>query len=186
MTHHFCSIIRFSAALILLTSVTSGCANLYTLPDAPAKSEWVAYDDLLPENEEEKVQRFIESKRAAIKLYAALASHDFEEAIDFMATDTVAFLSEAADGRGPVAALESGKIYKDGKEFDFNPADVFYIENLSDIRDDFGKEEQKENKKRKELFAVNSNGQARRIVMILEQDRWKFYATSIDSPILKE
>ncbi|MBO4350667.1 MAG: hypothetical protein J6A01_06975 [Proteobacteria bacterium] len=154
---------------------------MYTLPDAPPKAEWQTTEQKPQETQEDIVRRFLDSKRAAIQCYAALADGDWERAMSYMSAQTQAFFENHSNGNGASSVFETNTIYSDaGEELAFDPVGDVFIRDLADIRDDFGGRQDDESQTRKVLYAVSASGQARELVFILEEDKWR-----LDSPHLK-
>lgn len=158
---------------------------MYSLPDAPPKSEWVEAQET-EESPEVVMRRFLDAKRSAIQCFAALADHNWEKAMHWMSADTLAFFEEHSNDQGAQAAFESGTIWMDGEAMSFDAVGDVFIHELADIRDDFGERKDNESKTRKVLYAVSASGQAREIVFVLEDDRWVLEKTEISSDLLSE
>ncbi len=165
--------------------LASGCVKMYTLPDAPPESEWVAADEP-EENPEDVVRRFLDAKRAAIQCYAAIASSNWDKALEWMSSNTKAYFEAHSNGEGAKAVFENQTIWIDGESMSFDPVGDVFIRDLNDIRDDFADRSDKESKTRKVLYAVSSGGIAREIVFVLEDDTWRLEMTDISTELLAE
>jgi hypothetical protein len=173
------------AALLCLSLWTLvGCGpSLYELPAPPPADTWRAFDRQLEETEEERVRRFLAAKSAAIQAFAALQGGEFEEALGLMSQETRNFFEDSSGGRGALVVLQTGLIMVAGEESRFDPVADIFIEDLQDIRDDFGQSEA-ETPRRKELYAISRSGKARKIVMIFEADGWRLHSPFLKTPLL--
>lgn len=158
---------------------------MYTLPDAPPKSEWTETQEA-EESPEIVMRRFLDAKRAAIQCFAALADHNWEKAMHWMSSETNAFFEAHSNDQGAAEVFENGTIWLDGEAMSFDPVGDVFIHELADIRDDFGERKDNESKTRKILYAVSSSGQARELVFVLEDDRWVLEKTEISPDLLTE
>jgi len=156
--------------------------SLYDLPVAPPKDEWVDSQDAVEEDEEVLVRRFLDSKRAAITVYGALQSKDWDKALDQMSQETQNFLESSAPDGVAATALETGTLMVNGKEESFDVVGDFFVTNLEDIVDDLEGQAENETTKRKELYALSRDGQARKLIFIFEAGAWKFHSPFIRAP----
>lgn len=156
---------------------------MYTLPDPPPQSEWVEARQA-EEDPEIVAQRAIDAKRAAIQCYAALASKKYDRALELFSQETVQAFEEASDGLGAVEAMASGVLVIDGEKQAFDSIGDVFINGLTDIRDVFGERKDEEGPSRHVYYAVDANGKAREIVLILENEQWRIHRPKIFSPIL--
>lgn len=170
-------------AVIAMTA--AGCVKMYTLPDAPPKSEWQVVE-APTESPEEAMRRFLDAKRAAIQCFAALAEGSWYRAMTWMSANTVAFFEEHSNGQGAASVFENKTLWIDGKEIEFDPVGDVFIRDLNDIRDDFGSRKDEETADRKVLYAIGSSGSARQIVFVREEDRWRLEMTGIVFDLLTE
>lgn len=171
--------------LISVFILTTGCAGMYSLPPAPPESEWKAIEEE-PESQEDIIRRFLDAKRAAIQCYAALADNNWTGALSWMSADTVAYLEEHSNGEGAESVLENGTLYLNDEKTTFDPVGDVFIRGLNDIRDDFGGRSDNESATRKVLYAVSASGQAREIVFIYENEKWRLDKTDFQSELLTE
>lgn len=179
-------LIRHAVVLPALVGlVTSACSGLYTLPDAPPREEWVDLGAAEPVDEQELVRRFLEAKRVAIAVYAAMRARDWATVLDNLSQETVAFLEDASGGAGAKAVLESGQLSIAGQSVEFDPAADFFIAELEQIEDEYPGQEESETPRRKELYVIDGSGRARKVVFILEADRWRFHSPFLKTPILE-
>ena len=158
---------------------------MYTLPDAPPESEWKAPEQP-KESQEELTKRFRDAKRAAIQCYAALADSKWSTALEWMSEETIQFYNTHSNGEGAESVFENGAIFIDGETKSFDPVGDVFIRGLTDIRDDFGGRVDDEGKTRKVLYAISSSGQAREMVFIYENEKWRLDAPQFQSPLLTE
>ena len=179
--HH---LIRFILPVVACL-VSVGCVRMYTLPDAPPKSEWVAAQEQ-EEDPDVVMRRFLDSKRAAIQCFAGLADHNWDKALSWMSQNSKDFFENHSNNQGAASAFENGTIWIDGEEMSFDPVGDVFIHDLSDIRDEFAGRIDDESKTRKVLYAVSSSGQAREIVFVLEDEKWVLEKTDISSELLTE
>lgn len=156
---------------------------MYTLPDAPPKEEWVK---ALPpqESPEEAAKRYLDAKRSAIQCFAALADEKWTKALSWMTDDSVDLLRNLAVDGNLEASLAAHQLQRDGDVFAFDPVNDVFIAGLTDIRDEFGDQIDDENESTKILYAVGRSGDARRVVVVLENDQWKIKLTQIPIPLL--
>ncbi len=163
-----------------------GCVRMYSLPDAPPKSEWQSVAETPKESPEELVRRFLDAKRAAIQCYAALADRRFDDASEWMSKESVDFFNAHSNGDGLAQAFEDGHLFFDGEEVPFDPVADVFIGQLTDIRDDFGGREDAESAARKVLYAVSASGTARELVFVYEDDKWRLDCPHAPKDLLTE
>ena len=163
-----------------------GCVRMYSLPDAPPKSEWKSVAEAPKESPEELMRRFLDAKRAAIQCYAALADGRFDDASEWMSRSTVDFFNAHSDGAGLAQAFEDDHLFFDGEEQPFDPVADVFIGQLTDIRDDFGGREDAESATRKVLYAVSASGKARELVFVYEDDKWRLDCPHAPKDLLTE
>ncbi len=174
-------------AVLFVIFAIFGCTRMYTLPDAPPRAEWQSTEQKPQETQEDIVRRFLDSKRAAIQCYAALADGDWERAMSFMSAQTRAFLENHSNGNGAASVFETNTIYSDdGEELAFDPVGDVFIRDLTDIRDDFAGRQDDESQTRKVLYAVSTSGKARELVFILEDDKWRLDSPNLQFDLLTE
>lgn len=171
--------------LVVALSMLS-CTRLYTLPDAPPKEQWQSHAIEEAENPDDITMRQLEAKRAAIQVYAALSSKDWEKAVGLMSAETVELLSSGAKSKKAADALAQGYLDIRDQNIPFDPVADVFIANLSDIRADFGTNTPESSKTRQILYAVGDKGTARKIAMIKEGGRWVLHSPTIKSPIIEE
>lgn len=118
------------------------------------------------------------SKKVAIELYAALSDKKWPEALAMMSQETRNFLEDSSNGKGALGALEAGELAFAGQVARFRPAADFFIADLAGIKDALpNAPAENETKLRKELYAINSDGQARDL-FIYEADAWRFHSSN--------
>ncbi len=166
--------------LVLLLTACGG--GLYDLPPAPPASEWVSFQEQREESDEERVRRFLDAKRAAIQIYAALAEGRWERAVELMSQETVAFFEDASNGAGAEAVLAAGVLSFGDEQIPFDPLVDLFIADLEDLRDEVEGQVEAETRRRKELFAISRQGQGRKIIMIYERDGWRLHSPFIRTP----
>lgn len=167
---------------VAVAILTMGCGDIYTLPDAPPRESWVDLDAPEEEDEQAKLRRFLDAKRTAIKVYSALQKGDWDTVIDNVSQETRAFLEDGSGGAGARAALESGQLDIAGQQVDFDPAADFFIDDLQQIEDTLPGQEEDETTRRKELYVINSAGEARKVLFIYEGDQWVFHSPFLRTP----
>lgn len=172
-------------ALSSLSLLAASCANLYTLPDAPPQTEWKKVE-AQKESPEELMRRFLDAKRAAIQCFAALADSNWAGAMSWMSHNTVAFFETHSNGAGAAAAFESKQLHIGNEIVEFDPVGDVFIHHLTDIRDEFGNREDEENATRKVLYAISASGQARQLVFVYEDERWRLNSPGIKTELLSE
>src|SRR5690606_24493009 len=155
---------------------------LYELTPPPPKDEWVDVNAVEEEDEEAKVRRFLDAKRAAIKVYGALQQGDWDTALENMSQETRSFLEDASGGEGAAVTLERRELLVSGQQVPFDPIADFFISDLADIRDEVPGQEEAETPRRKELYAVSREGEARKVLFIYEADRWVFHSPFVRTP----
>jgi hypothetical protein len=171
--------------LVILFSILGCGPALYDLPPAPPKEQWISFSSADPEDKQGSVERFLASKKVAIELYAALSDKKWPEALAMMSQETRNFLEDSSNGKGALGALEAGELAFAGQVARFRPAADFFIADLAGIKDALpNAPAENETKLRKELYAINSDGQARKILFIYEADAWRFHSPFLGTPIL--
>ena len=176
-------IVILSFVLAAVMGVT-GCVRMYSLPDAPPKSEWQTVEQQKKETPEDAMRRFLDAKRAAIQCFAALADGNWDKAMTWMSADSVSFFESMSNGQGAAAVFESRTLWTEDGEIAFDPVGDVFIRDLADIRDEFGNRQDNETETRKILYAVNSEGMAHEIVFVFEEDRWRLDMTNIQFDLL--
>ena len=174
---------RQLALMVCIITAVPGCTRMYTLPDAPPEQEWTA----APKKEvsqEELTRRFLDAKRAAIQCFAALADRNWVGAMAWMSARTVTYFDVHSASGGAAGAFDAQTLMIDGAEVSFDPVADIFIGSLADIRDDFGGREDDESEFRKVLYAVSRTGEARAMVFVYEDERWKLDAPFVRSEIL--
>lgn len=172
--------------LTVLAAILASCGpSIYDLPVAPPKDEWVDSQDAIEEDEEVRIRRFLDSKRVAITVYGALQSKDWGKALDQMSQETQNFLENGAGDGVAATALESGVLKLNGKEEPFDVVGDFFVSNLEDIVDELEGQSENETTKRKELYALSRDGQARKIIFIYEAGAWKFHSPFIRTALIE-
>jgi hypothetical protein len=163
-----------------------GCGRaLYKLPDAPPKEQWehLNADDV--DDKQGSVERFLAAKRVAIDVYGALLEERWADALPLMSQETRNFLEDTSGGKGAVAALAAGELVLSGQVAKFRPPSDFFITEMVGLKDALpNAPTENETKLRKELYAVNARGQARKVLFIYEADGWRFHSPFLGSPIL--
>ena len=175
----------FLCALVALPIAASGCVKMYTLPDAPPKSEWETAE-VAKESPEEALRRFFDAKRAAIQCYSALADKKWDKAFGYMSRRTLAMFRGLANGRELADVFAQGTVWVDGEEMAFDPVGDVFIHGLTDIRDEFGGRKDREDEKRRVLYAIGSDGKAREIVFVFEEDKWRLDMQEFQHELLTE
>lgn len=168
-----------------ISATLAGCVRLYTLPDAPTESEWV-HAEGAQESPEEATRRFLEAKRAAIQCFAALADGKWEKALGWMSQQTKRFFASHSNGGEAIDVFEKKSIWIDGEELAFDPVGDVFIGDLVDIRDEFGGRKDKEDEKRRVLYAVSASGKARALVFVYEEDKWRLDLNDFELALLTE
>ena len=157
---------------------------MYSLPDPPPKDEWVKAQKQ-QESPEEAMKRYIDAKRSAIQCFAALADEKWSQALSWMTDDSIDFLRKHAIDGDLEASLAAHKLQQNGDIIPFDPVNDVFIAGLADIRDEFGdRTDDEEDDSTKILYAIAKSGDARRIVVVLEDNRWKVKLTEIPNPLL--
>ena len=172
-----------AAALALTTLGATACGpGIYELPDPPPKDEWVDVHATEDESDEVRIRRFLDAKRVAISTYAALQSRDWDTALNNMSQETRAFLQDASGDNNPASALESGQLLVGDQTITFDPVADFFIAGLEDLRDEMPGKTESETLKRKEIYAIGSDGKARKVVFIVEGEAWRFHSPFVRTP----
>lgn len=174
---------RYIAILSFVSIACAGCTRMYSLPDPPPKDEWVKAQKP-QESPEEAMKRYIDAKRSAIQCFAALADEKWSQALSWMTDDSVDFLRKHAIDGDLEASLAAHKLQQNGDIIPFDPVNDVFIAGLADIRDEFGDRTDDEDDSTKILYAIAKSGDARRIVVVLEDNRWKVKLTEIPNPLL--
>ncbi len=169
--------------LICLASLASACASVYTLPPPAAQPETVS---LIPgEDERAKERLYLEARAAILRLNQLLASKRYREALGQMSQETRDFLTfTSPDPKAQVPAeitLAQGKLMlKGGQEIVIEPGAFLLAADLSNLKDSVEGQAEQETPRRKEIFAVQPDGKARRIVMIREGAQWVLHRVSAE------
>ncbi len=171
--------------ICLVTLAACGCTRMYTLPDAPPKAQWQATEEA-KESPEDVMKRFLDAKRAAIQCFAALADGRYDTALTWMSAETNTWFDAHSGGKGAAEAFKAKTLELNGENIEFDPVGDVFIRDLTDIRDDFGGRKDEESATRKVLYAVNASGQARELVFVLEEDRWRLDSPHIQTDLLTE
>lgn len=164
----------------------AGCSRMYTLPDPPPQSEWQSVQkDETSTSPQETTRRFLDAKRSAIQCYAALADAKWSDALEWMSTDSRQFLLTHAADQNPLTALSTHQIILNGTTLSFDPVADIFIADLIDIRDTFADQKDDESDTRMILYAINAQEQARKLVFVLEDNRWKLQLSLPPAALLK-
>jgi hypothetical protein len=171
---------------LLASAGVAGCGRaLYSLPDPPPREDWQNLNASDIDDRQGSVERFIAAKRVGVELYAALTAERWDEALEMMSQETRNFLEDASNGKGAAGALAAGELALGGQVTRFRPAADLFIADLVGLKDTLPNAPmESETKLRKELYAVNARGQARKVLFIYEADAWRFHSPFVGTPIL--
>ena len=170
--------------LASLGALSGACGGaLYELPPPVPES---AREDvsLIPgEDDRARERDYLEARAAILKLYQYLSSKRFKEALELMSEGTIEFLtftsSKPSSPDAPVTTLAEGRlVMRDGQVILFDPVALLLAKDVSKLEDELPGQKEQETSRRKEIFAVEEDGQIRKIVVIKEAGRWVIHKTS--------
>jgi hypothetical protein len=166
---------------LLLVGWLSGCGpNLYELPDPPPRDEWRRHSLNPADDEVVYLQNFLSAKDTVLTFVEALEDERWEDAYRLLSNETRLLLDDLSpSGRGETV-LENGRIQRGDNEYLVDALDLFVIRDLVDIVDQHDREREAETYRRKEIYAVDSNGEAHHIVVIYEEGGWRIHKPEID------
>lgn len=168
--------------LLIVTTLTPSCAqDLYVLPAPPAPSERRSVSLIPGEEERKREQEYLQARASILKLYQLLSAKRFDEALNFMSQETRDFLAFVSPrDKNPAVTLVEGRlVLKDGTNLQIEPVSFLLAADLSKLQDEVEGRQEQESARRKEIYAIQRDGKARRIVMILEGGKWVLHRTSI-------
>lgn len=168
------------ACLALSLSSASGCSDLYVLPDPPPKDRWSTVSLDPAEDERNAEGRYLAARTSILQLYDALYDEDWERAWGLLSSETQAFLDNASSEKDGKKALALGVLTIQGRDEEFDPVDLFIINDLRQLDDTSPGATEAETPTRKEIFATAADGTVHKIVVIREADVWRIHRTSPD------
>ena len=77
-------------------------------------------------------------------------------------------------------ALSQGKVQINGQVREVEPAAMLLAPELTNIKDSIEGTQEQETQRRKEIFALQPDGSARKIVVIKEGNQWVLHRTTLD------
>lgn len=168
-----------SAVLCAVVAVSFGCGGSpYYLPPPKEDQGSVAVNPA--EQAEQQRQQYLAARAALLKLYETLSKDQFEAAEQYLSQQTRDFLAFGSEAGDASAALASGQlVLPNGQTVAIDPVDFLIGGKVSRIVDTREGAEEHETRRRKELFVIDPDGQAHRVIMILEGDQWVLQKTSI-------
>ncbi len=173
---------RSLTASLLVATLLSACApDLYVLPAPPSASERRSVSLIPGEEERKREQEYLKARASILKLYQLLSAKRFDESLNYMSQETRDFLAFVSprDKNPSVTLVESRLVLKDGTNIQIEPVSFLLAPDLSKLKDTVDGVQEQESARRKEVYAVQKDGKARRIVMILEGGKWVLHRTSI-------
>ena len=166
--------------LILLTVAAVGCSGLYELPDPPPRDSWQRHSLSPAEDHDRSHERYLAAQDSLLAFVEALSDERFEDAYNLLSNETRILLDDLSPtGRGE-HSLATGEITRGGSEYHVESLDLFVIRDLTRIEDTHDDQMEAETYRRKEIYAVGTDGTVHHIVMILEEDRWRIHKPDID------
>lgn len=173
-------------ALVLVLLLWSGCASssLYELPPPPPEQERQDVSLIPGEDERARERDYLEARATVLKVYQYLNAKRYKEALGLLSEETVDFLSYVSPKKStPQAAEETlaqGKIIlNDGQVIPIDPAALLVARDISKLEDSLAGQKESETSRRKEIFAIQADGKAQRIIVIKEAGQWVIHKTSI-------
>lgn len=177
-----------SPGLALLALLWSGCGNstLYELPPPPPEQERQDVSLIPGEDERARERDYLEARATVLKVYQYLNAKRYKEALSLLSEETVDFLSYVSPKKDtPQAAEETlaqGKvILNDGQVIPIDPAALLVARDISKLEDSLAGQKESETSRRKEIFAIQADGKAQRIIVIKEAGQWVIHKTSIST-----
>lgn len=169
-------------AVLCVSGVGAGCAGVYELPPPPAEGQRETISLIPGEEERVKEQNYLQARAAVLKTYQFLSAKRFKESLALMSTATQGLLTSTSPQKGAsnpaVITLSEGKmVLPSGQTLTFDPAAFILAPDISDMKDTLEGQTEQETARRKELFAMQPDGTARRIVVINEGGRWVIHRT---------
>lgn len=160
-----------------------GRRTLYELPPPPPAEERRDVSLIPGEEERQSEQAYVEARAAIIELNGLLKTRRYEEAMGLMSQETqtmLAYLSPQPESDRPaLATLTEGAILVSGQRREIEPAAMLLAPDLGRLQDAIEGQREQETRLRKEIFALQPDGSARKIVVIKEGGRWVLHRTSI-------
>jgi hypothetical protein len=174
-----------AGGLALTAAVLGACGTSpYYLPPPPTAEEKAeaareaAADSAEPTVTDE--ERDLQARASLLKLYELLSAEQYEAAEAYLSQQTRDFLRDGSQAGDPSAALASGKMaFGDERTIEFEPVELLIGGNIARIEDAMEGVEESETPNRRELFVIDPQGEAHRVVMIFEGGEWVLQATSI-------
>ncbi len=173
---------RYFVSIIIL--FTSSCgAGLYDLPDPKPKAEWKKVN-LTPSAEELSDEKLYQGARLKIlEIYGLLNDQNFEAVNENLSAETQDFLKFGTQG-SVAEVLSNEKLnLANGTLVTFKPVSILLAEDVTRLTDSVDGIEENETPTRKEIFAEQSDGRFKRIVMIRQGDSWVLHRTRISELI---
>ena len=163
-------------------ALSAGCAGVYELPPPPPEGQRENISLIPGEEERVKEQNYLQARATVLKAYQFLSAKRFKESLGLMSTATQALLKSTSPKKGAtnpaVSTLSEGKmLLPSGQTLTFDPAAFILAPDISDMKDTLEGQSEQETARRKEIFAVQPDGSARRIVVIKEGGRWVIHRT---------
>jgi hypothetical protein len=171
------------AALLIAALVSlgaAGCASLYRLPEPPPREAWARHSLSPTQNRDRSAERYAEARTALFSFLDALASERWDDAYSALSNETRILLDDlATDGRGE-SVLATGDLRRGDAAYEVDVIDLFVISELARVEDDWNDQPEAESYRRKELWAIDRNGDAHRVILIYESDAWRIHKPDID------
>lgn len=158
----------------------SGCGtSLYRLPQ-PAQTA----PDPATINEEARPAQGAALNGAAraslTRLYALLKAGDYEPSERYLSQETREFLAHITGQPDAATALASRKMKLQAQpEVAFDPIELLLGGNIAEVRDAMEGVTKAETANRRELFVIDPQGNAHRVIFILEGGQWVLHKTSV-------
>jgi len=176
------STLKHAAPLIAAFSLllVTACNSLYQLPDPPPRDSWQRHSLSPAQDDARSAERYEAALAQLQDFIAALEGERWEDSYAMLSNETRILLDDlATEGLGETV-LSTGRVEREGVEYQVDALDLFVISGYERFEDTWGDEEESETYRRKEIWAISSDGTAHRVVMILEEDTWRLHKPSID------
>ncbi len=173
---------KFLIFSILFFSLSCG-PGLYDLPDPKPKEQWKEVN-LIPSEEEKSDERLYQAARMKIlEIYGYLNDQNFEDASANFSAETQDFLTFGTEYSVPEVLGNKKLKLSNGTLVTFKPVSILLAEDVTRLSDSVEGIPENETISRKEIFAKQSDGRYKRIVMIRQGNKWVLHRTRISEAI---
>lgn len=120
------------------------------------------------------------ARASLMKLYELLRAQQYEPAERYLSQETREFLTHITRQADAATALASRKMTLQGQaEITFDPVQLLLGGNIAEVRDAMDGVAQAETPNRRELFVIDPQGKAHRVILIREGGEWVLHKTSV-------